>query len=383
MSQVFEKRLLTRDRGAGVFQKLWRIPYSFVLLLCAIGAIGYVALYSAGSGNPDLYATKHALRFGFCLVMMLCIGLVDIRVIAKLAWLGYACALLLLLLVALHGEVGKGAQRWIDLGPLQLQPSELMKIMLVVALAAWLSRASWERMGNPIFLIPPIVAVLVPVALIFKQPNLGTALITAMLGAAMFWAAGMRWWNFALAGGGAAAAAPIVYDNLRDYQRARIHTFLDPESDPLGTGYNIIQSKIALGSGGFWGKGFLQGTQGHLNFLPEKQTDFIFTMIAEEFGLVGAVTTLGLLMLVVVFCFLVGLRSKHQFGRLLGIGLGTNYFLYIFVNVAMVTGSIPVGGVPLPLISHGGSAMLTTMIGFGILISAYVHRDAEFGAARE
>ena len=383
MSQVFEKRLLTRDRGAGVFQKLWRIPYSFVLLLCAIGAIGYVALYSAGSGNPDLYATKHALRFGFCLVMMLCIGLVDIRIIAKLAWLGYAGALLLLLLVALHGEVGKGAQRWIDLGPLQLQPSELMKIMLVVALAAWFSRASWERMGNPIFLIPPIVAVLVPVALIFKQPNLGTAMITATLGAAMFWAAGMRWWYFALACGGAAAAAPIVYDNLRDYQRARIHTFLDPESDPLGTGYNIIQSKIALGSGGFWGKGFLQGTQGHLNFLPEKQTDFIFTMIAEEFGLVGAVTTLGLLMLVVVFCFLVGLRSKHQFGRLLGIGLGTNYFLYIFVNVAMVTGSIPVGGVPLPLISHGGSAMLTTMIGFGILISAYVHRDAEFGAARE
>ena len=383
MSQVFEKRLLTRDRGAGVFQKLWRIPYSFVLLLCAIGAIGYVALYSAGSGNPDLYATKHALRFGFCLVMMLCIGLVDIRIIAKLAWLGYAGALLLLLLVALHGEVGKGAQRWIDLGPLQLQPSELMKIMLVVALAAWFSRASWERMGNPIFLIPPIVAVLVPVALIFKQPNLGTAMITATLGAAMFWAAGMRWWYFALAGGGAAAAAPIVYDNLRDYQRARIHTFLDPESDPLGTGYNIIQSKIALGSGGFWGKGFLQGTQGHLNFLPEKQTDFIFTMIAEEFGLVGAVTTLGLLMLVVVFCFLVGLRSKNQFGRLLGIGLGTNYFLYIFVNVAMVTGSIPVGGVPLPLISHGGSAMLTTMIGFGILISAYVHRDAEFGAARE
>ena len=383
MSQVFEKRLLTRDRGAGVFQKLWRIPYSFVLLLCAIGAIGYVALYSAGSGNPDLYATKHALRFGFCLVMMLCIGLVDIRIIAKLAWLGYGGALLLLLLVALHGEVGKGAQRWIDLGPLQLQPSELMKIMLVVALAAWFSRASWERMGNPIFLIPPIVAVLVPVALIFKQPNLGTAMITATLGAAMFWAAGMRWWYFALAGGGAAAAAPIVYDNLRDYQRARIHTFLDPESDPLGTGYNIIQSKIALGSGGFWGKGFLQGTQGHLNFLPEKQTDFIFTMIAEEFGLVGAVTTLGLLMLVVVFCFLVGLRSKHQFGRLLGIGLGTNYFLYIFVNVAMVTGSIPVGGVPLPLISHGGSAMLTTMIGFGILISAYVHRDAEFGAARE
>ena len=383
MSQVFEKRLLTRDRGVGIFQNLWRIPWMFVALLCAIGAVGYVALYSAGSGNPDLYATKHALRFGFCLVMMLCIGLVDIRIIARLAWLGYAGALALLLLVAMHGSVGGGAQRWIDLGPMQLQPSELMKIMLVVALAAWFSRASWERMGNPLFLIPPAIAVLIPVALIFKQPNLGTALITAALGAAMFWAAGMRWWKFALGAAAAVGAAPFVYANLREYQRARILTFLDPESDPLGAGYNIIQSKIALGSGGIWGKGFLQGTQGHLNFLPEKQTDFIFTMIAEEFGLVGALTVLALLMLVVAYCFLVALRSKHQFGRLLGIGLGTNYFLYIFVNVAMVTGSIPVGGVPLPLISHGGSAMLTAMVGFGILISAHVYRDTEFGPARE
>ena len=178
-------------------------------------------------------------------------------------------------------------------------------------------------------------------------------------------------------------AAPIAYDRLHDYQRARITTFLDPESDPLGAGYNIIQSKIALGSGGLWGKGFLQGTQGHLNFLPEKQTDFIFTMIAEEFGLVGALTTLAMLMLVVAFCYLVAFRSRHQFGRLLAVGLGTNYFLYVFVNVAMVTGSIPVGGVPLPLISHGGSAMLTVMLGFGLLLSAYVHRDAEMGPMRE
>jgi rod shape determining protein RodA len=178
-------------------------------------------------------------------------------------------------------------------------------------------------------------------------------------------------------------AAPIAYEHLHDYQRARITTFLDPESDPLGAGYNIIQSKIALGSGGWWGKGFLQGTQGHLNFLPEKQTDFIFTMLAEEFGLVGALTVLGLLSLVVLFCFAVAFRCRHQFGRLLAVGLGTNFFLYVFVNVAMVTGSIPVGGVPLPLISHGGSAMLTTMLGFGLLLSVFVHRDAEFGPARE
>jgi rod shape determining protein RodA len=383
VSGAYDRRLLTgRDRRGGLLTKLWQIPWSFVLLLCMVATVGYVALYSAGGGGPEPYAAKHAIRFGFGLVVMLCIALMDIRLIAKLAWLGYAGGVALLVLVLLHGNVGKGAQRWIDIGPLQLQPSELMKIMLVLGLAAWFHRASWERVGNPLFLIPPAIMVLLPVGLILKQPNLGTALITGAVGAAVFFAAGVRLWKFAIIAGGAAIAAPIAYEMLHDYQRARITTFLDPESDPLGAGYNIIQSKIALGSGGIWGKGFLQGTQGHLNFLPEKQTDFIFTMIAEEFGLAGAVTVLALLALVVVFCFLVALRCKHQFGRLLGIGLGTNFFLYIFVNVAMVTGSIPVGGVPLPLISHGGSAMLTTMLGFGLLMSAHVHRDAEFGVAR-
>ncbi|NMJ44118.1 rod shape-determining protein RodA [Roseomonas sp. JC162] len=380
---IFERRLLTRDRGAGILEKLWQIPWSFVLLLGGVAAIGYVALLSAGSGNADLYAQKHAIRFGFGVVVMLGLALVDIRLIARFASLGYLGGIVLLVLVLMHGNVGKGAQRWIDIGPVQLQPSELMKIMLVVALAAWFHRASWERIGNPLFLVPAAIAVLLPVGLILKQPNLGTALITGMVGAAVFWAAGVRWWKFALVGAAGAVAAPIAYERLHDYQRARITTFLDPESDPLGAGYNIIQSKIALGSGGLWGKGFLQGTQGHLNFLPEKQTDFIFTMIAEEFGLVGALTTLGMLMLVVAFCYVVAFRSKHQFGRLVAIGLGTNYFLYIFVNVAMVTGSIPVGGVPLPLISHGGSAMLTVMVGFGLLLSAYVHRDAEMGPMRE
>jgi rod shape determining protein RodA len=380
---IFERRLLTESRGAGLVSKLWRVPWLFVLLLGGIAAVGYVALLTAGSGNPDAYAQKHALRFGFCLVIMLSIAFIDIRIILRFAWVGYAFALALLVLVLFHGNVGKGAQRWLDLGPVQLQPSELMKIMLALGLAAWFHRASWERMGNPLFLIPPALMVLVPVGLILKQPNLGTALITGMVGAAVFWAAGMRWWKFALMAGAAAIAAPIAYDNLRDYQRARITTFLDPESDPLGAGYNIIQSKIALGSGGVSGKGFLQGTQGHLNFLPEKQTDFIFTLIAEEFGFIGAMATLFMLLSVIVFCYIVAFRSRHQFGRLLAIGLGTNFFLYVFVNVAMVTGAIPVGGVPLPLISHGGSAMLTVMIGFGLLLSAYVHRDAELGPMRE
>lgn len=379
----FERRLLIRERGTGVLEKLWQIPWIYVLMLCAVAAVGYVALYSAGGGAAEPYAAKHAIRFGFGLVLMLSIALVDIRLIARFAWVGYALGVGLLVLVAMHGQVGKGAQRWIDIGPVQLQPSELMKILLVIALAHWFHRASWERIGNPLFLIPPAVAIAIPAFLIFKQPNLGNALITAMIGGAVFFAAGVRLWKFALIVAGIGFAAPIVYDHLKDYQRARITTFLDPESDPLGAGYNIIQSKIALGSGGLWGKGFLQGTQGHLNFLPEKQTDFIFTMLAEEFGLVGALTVLGLLACVIAFGFLVALRSRHQFGRLVAVGLATNYFLYVFVNIAMVTGSIPVGGVPLPLISHGGSAMLTTMLGFGVLMSVYVHRDAEFGGAED
>jgi rod shape determining protein RodA len=380
---IFERRLLLRDRGTGVLEKLWQIPWIYVLLLCAVAAVGYVALYSAGGGGPEPYAQKHAIRFGFGLVVMLSIALVDIRLIQRFAWVGYAIGVGLLVLVELHGRVGGGAQRWINLGPLQLQPSELMKILLVVALASWFHKASWERMGNPLFLLPPLIAVAVPAALIFKQPNLGNALITVMIGGAVFFAAGVRLWKFALVIGAVVLAAPIAYDHLHDYQKARITTFLDPESDPLGAGYNIIQSKIALGSGGLWGKGFLQGTQGHLNFLPEKQTDFIFTMIAEEFGLVGALSVLALLACVIAFGFLVAVRSRHQFGRLLAVGLATNFFLYVFVNVAMVTGTIPVGGVPLPLISHGGSAMLTTMVGFGLLMSAHVHRHADLGAARD
>jgi rod shape determining protein RodA len=377
----FEKRLLTGDRGGGVLEKFWLIPWSFVLLLSAVAAVGYVALYSAG-GGPDAYAGRHALRFGLGLVIMLSIAMVPIRLLAQLAWLGWVGAVGLLLLVEFSGQVGKGAQRWIDIGPIQLQPSELMKIMLVLALAAWFHRASHERIGNPLFLIPPAIAIAIPVALILKQPNLGTALITAALGGVVLWAAGVRLWKFALIGIAAAIAAPVGYGMLHDYQRARITTFLDPESDPLGAGYNIIQSKIALGSGGIWGKGFLGGTQGHLNFLPEKQTDFIFTMIAEEFGFVGAASVLILLAAVIAFGFLVAFRSRHQFGRIVAVGLATNYFLYVFVNVAMVTGSIPVGGVPLPLISHGGSAMLTVMIGFGVLISVWVHRDSEMGGAQ-
>jgi rod shape determining protein RodA len=375
---VLERRLI-RETSFGLTAKIWQINWVFVLLLCALAAVGYVALYSAG-GGPEPYASRHVLRFAFGLTVMLSIALVDIRFIARLSWPAYALGIALLLLVAGMGHVGKGAQRWIELGGMQWQPSEYMKLALVLALAAWFHRASWERMGNPLFLVPPAIAVLVPVALILKEPNLGTAVITAVVGASVFLGAGLRWWKVALIVAILGAAAPIAYGHLHDYQRARITTFLQPESDPLGAGYNIIQSKIALGSGGMFGKGFMQGTQNHLNFLPEKQTDFVFTIIAEEFGLTGSLAVLGLLALIVFAGMAMALRCRNQYGRLVSLGISVNFFMYVFVNVAMVMGAIPVGGVPLPLVSHGGSAMIMVMAGFGVLMSAHVHRDAEFGA---
>ena len=334
-------------------------------------------------GGAEPFASRHILRFAFGLMLMLCIALVDIRFIARLSWPAYALGIALLVMVMVMGHTGKGAQRWIELAGMQWQPSEFMKLALVMALASWFHRASWERMGNPLFLIPPAVAVLLPVGLILKEPNLGTAVITAVVGFAVFLGAGLRWWKIALLLVAVGGAAPLAYSHMHDYQRARITTFLNPESDPLGAGYNIIQSKIALGSGGMWGKGFMQGTQNHLNFLPEKQTDFVFTIIAEEWGLVGTLAVLGLLSLIVLGGMAMALRCRHPYGRLVALGITVNFFMYVFVNVAMVMGAIPVGGVPLPLVSHGGSAMIMVMVAFGVLMSAHVHRDAEFGERRD
>ncbi len=379
---VLERRLI-RETSFGLTNKLWQISWIYVLLLCVLASVGYVALYSAAGGSPEPYASRHILRFGFGLTLMLSIAMVDIRFIARMSWLAYAGSVVLLILVLKMGHVGKGAQRWLDLGGMPWQPSELMKIALILALAAWFHRASWERMGNPLFLIPPAIAVLIPVGLILKEPNLGTAVITGAIGATIFLGAGVRWWKVGIGLGAIGLGVPVAYHHLHDYQKARITTFLNPESDPLGAGYNIIQSKIALGSGGMWGKGFLQGTQGHLNFLPEKQTDFIFTMLGEEFGLVGSLALLGLLCLITIGGMLIALRCRHQFGRLVALGVSMNFFLYVLVNVAMVTGTIPVGGVPLPLVSHGGTAMITVMIGFGLLMSVHVHRDTEFSDGRD
>jgi rod shape determining protein RodA len=377
-----DRRLLRAEPDFGLLTKLFQVNWFYVALLCAVAGCGYIALYSAG-GGPEPYAWRHALRFAFGLIMTLSLAMVDIRFLARFSWPLYAIGIVLLILTLRMGHVGKGAERWLELGPIQLQPSEFMKVALVMALASWFARASWERVGNPLFLLPPALMVLVPVVLILKQPNLGTAFITAVVGFSIFLAAGMRLWQVGLVLLPVPFAARIAYSHLHDYQRARITTFLHPESDPRGAGYNIIQSKIALGSGGLWGKGFMQGTQAHLNFLPEKQTDFIFSIIAEEWGLVGALFVLSLQLLLILGAMLIALRCRHQYGRLLALGIATNLFMYVFVNVAMVVGAIPVGGVPLPLISHGGSAMLTVMFAIGLLLSLHDHRDVEFIRRRE
>jgi rod shape determining protein RodA len=380
---IHARRLIRAEPSFGLLTKLGRVNWVYVLLLCALSGVGYVALLSAGGGSAAPYAGRHVLRFAFGLGVMLTVALIDIRVVARLAYPVYGASLLLLAAVLRFGHVGLGAERWIDVGGVALQPSELMKLALILALARYFHRASWERVGNLFFLIPPALMVLAPVALILKEPNLGTAVITALLGAAMFLAAGVRWWIFAAALLPVPLAARFAYSHMHAYQRARILTFLHPERDPLGAGYNIIQSKIALGSGGMWGQGFLHGTQGQLDFLPEKQTDFIFTLFAEEWGFVGGVALIGLLLLIVLGAVAMALRCRHQFGRLVSLGIAANFFLYVVVNLAMVMGAIPVGGVPLPLVSHGGSAELTVMAGFGVLLSAFVHRDVEFGGARE
>ncbi len=376
---ITDKRLLRAEPSFRVLAKLWRVSWLYVLLICVLAGVGYVALYSAGGGSARPFAGPQSLRFGLGLVMMLGVAMVSPPMLVRLAGPLYLFSLLLLAAVLHMGHVGKGAERWLVLGGVQLQPSELAKIALALALAAWFHCIGQARVGNPLFLIPPALMVAAPVALVLKEPNLGTAVIIAAVGGSIFLAAGMRLWQIALLVAPLPFLGDFAYRHLHDYQKARITTFLHPENDPLGAGYNIIQSKIALGSGGMWGQGYLHGTQGQLNFLPEKQTDFIFTMIAEEWGLVGGLSVMALLLVMVLGGMLMALRCRHQFGRLLGLGIAMNFFLYCVVNLSMVMGAIPVGGVPLPLISYGGSAMLTVMFGFGLLLSVYVHRDTKFG----
>ncbi|AFV99788.1 rod shape-determining protein RodA [Gluconobacter oxydans] len=370
-----DKRLLRAEPDFRPMARLLQVNWLYVLLVCLLAGVGYIALYSAGGGSAKPFAGPQIVRFGFGLVMMIAVALVSPRILRLVSVPIYLLSIALLGLVLRMGHVGKGAERWINLAGMQFQPSEFAKIGLVLMLATWFHRIGNERMGNPLRLVIPAILTLLPVVLVLKEPNLGTATIIGVIGATLFFAAGMRLWQIVILVAPIPFLGKFIYGHLHDYQKARIDTFLHPEHDPLGAGYNIIQSKIALGSGGMWGEGYLHGSQGQLNFLPEKQTDFIFTMIGEEWGFAGGIAVIGLLIVLTLGATLIAMRSRNQFGRLLGLGIAMDFFLYCAVNLSMVMGAIPVGGVPLPLISYGGSAMLTMMFGFGLLMSAWVHRN--------
>ena len=356
-------------------QRFWQLNWFLILLICTLASVGFMMLYSAGSGSYSPWAEQQMVRFGLGMGVMFVIALTDIRLWLKYAYLFYAGSLILLIAVEVIGTVGMGAQRWIDLKAFNLQPSELMKIALILALARYFHRLSLDEVARPTYLVFPTLLVAAPMALVMRQPDLGTSLLLLLGSGAMFFLAGVRIWKFLVVGLISLSAIPVIWSMLHVYQKKRIMTFLSPESDPLGSGYHALQSFIALGSGGVSGKGFLKGTQSHLSFLPEMQTDFIFTMYAEEFGLIGGILLILLYTTVVAYTFAIAMRSRNHFGRLVCMGIATMFFLYFFVNIAMVTGLTPVVGVPLPLISYGGTAMMTVLIGFGLVMNISIHRD--------
>ncbi|MDX5358368.1 MAG: rod shape-determining protein RodA [Rhodobacterales bacterium] len=363
------------------FRKLLHINWALAVLLTAIASVGFLMLYSVADGNIERWAEPQMERFGFGMVLMLAIGMVPIWFWRNMAGLAYGISLLLLIAVEIVGDIGMGAQRWLDLGVMRLQPSELMKIAMVMMLAAYYDWLDVNKTSRPFWVLVPVFLILLPTFLVLRQPDLGTSLMLVGSGAAVMLVAGVHWAYFAsvIAMGVGAVAAVFLsrgteWQVLHDYQYRRIDTFLDPGSDPLGAGYHISQAKIALGSGGWAGKGFMQGTQSRLNFLPEKHTDFIFNTLTEEFGFVGGISLLTLYALVIVFCIATAIQTKDRFAALVTLGIAATFFLYFGVNMAMVMGLAPVVGSPLPLVSYGGSAMLVLMIGFGLVQSANVHR---------
>ena len=370
----------SRQPDLSLGQKLLQVNWGLVLLISLTASVGFGMLYSAANGDVVPWAARQMMRFGAGLVIMIIVAVSNIHFWLRYSYIIYFVSLSLLVVVELFGSIGMGAQRWIDLGFMSLQPSELMKISVILALARYFYASRMEDVERLTYLIFPLILVAAPMAMIIRQPDLGTALILMASSVAVFFLAGVRLWIFVTAGFAAIGAiVPVWHLVLLDYQKARLLTYLRPEQDPLGSGYHVMQSKIALGSGGIFGKGFLGGSQSHLSFLPEKHTDFIFTMLAEEFGMVGCLALMGLYALLLIYGFAISLRCRHHFGRLMGMGIMTMFFLNFFVNVAMVMGLLPVVGMPLPLVSYGGSAMLTLMFGFGLLLNIYVLRDVYLG----
>lgn len=362
-------------------RKILHLNWPLTILLTAVSCVGFLMLYSVAGGTFTPWAEPQMKRFALGLSLMIAVGMVPIWMWRNLAGVAYLGTVVLLIGVELFGSVGMGAQRWIELGSFRLQPSELMKITLVMMLAAYYDWLPAKRTSRPIWVFIPIVMILVPTALVLKQPDLGTALLLMFAGGGLMFLAGVHWAYFAVVITAGIGLVTAVFQSrgtpwqlLKDYQFRRIDTFIDPSTDPLGAGYHITQSKIALGSGGWTGRGFMQGTQSRLNFLPEKHTDFIFTTLAEEFGFIGGFSLLGLYALIIIFCIAAAVINKDRFSSLLTLGIALNFFLFFAVNMSMVMGMAPVVGVPLPLVSYGGSAMLVLLLAFGLVQSAHVHR---------
>ena len=362
-------------------RKVLHLNWPIIILITSVASVGFLMLYSIAGGNLDTWARPQMERFGVGMVLLFIVGMVPIWFWRSMSATAYLVAFALLLVVEFFGSVGMGAQRWIDLGFIRLQPSEMMKFTLVMVLAAYYGWLDPRKVSSPLYVLIPVLLIVTPTILVLMQPNLGTSLMLILAGATVMFAAGVSLWYFgAVIALGVSVIVGVFtlrgtpWQFLHDYQYKRIDTFLDPTADPLGAGYNIIQAQIALGSGGWSGKGFMQGTQSRLNFLPEKHTDFIFTTLAEEFGFVGAFSLLALYALIIGFCLVSALQNRDRFSSLLIIGVAGNFFFYIAVNLSMVMGMAPVVGVPLPLLSYGGSAMLVILVGFGLVQSAHVHR---------
>lgn len=371
--------IILPGRRRGFRDKLSRLHWPLIILLTIIAGAGVITLYSVAEGNWQPWAMKHGLRYVAALGILIAVAMVPIRYWLALAYPVYFAALFALLAVPFIGEVNMGAKRWIELGGLQFQPSEAMKIGLVLGLARYYHGLRAEQVSHFLYLIPPAMMIGAPVGLIFMQPDLGTALLLAATGAIVVFVAGLSWRiGFAgLLGAVAAGYGAYRFEILKEYQVNRILTFLNPDRDPLGEGYHLLQSKTGIGSGGLTGKGFMEGTQAQLKFLPEMQTDFIFTVFGEEFGFVGAMGLLFLYFAVILTGLSIAMASKSHFARLATIGVVATFTLYVLINTGMVMGLAPVVGVPLPLVSYGGTVMLTIMAGFGIVMSAYVHRDQD------
>ena len=373
-----EYRVKTVPTG---WRKILFINWGLVALIIGAAASGFVMLISVAGGSLDPWASAQMQRFSIGLVAMFVIAMTPIWIWRNVSVPIYIIALLLLLLVEFLGSTGMGAQRWINLGFINLQPSEVAKIALVMLMAAYYDWLPSDKVSRPFWVLVPLIFISLPVLLIIQQPDLGTSILLLLSGVTVMFLAGVHWIYF---GTVIALSSGLVltlfksrgteWQLLQEYQFLRIDTFLNPDSDPLGAGYHITQSKIALGSGGWTGRGFMEGTQSRLNFLPEKHTDFIFTTIAEELGFVGSISILAIYVAIIIFCLFSALRHKERFSSLLSLGLTVTFFLFFAVNMSMVMGLAPVVGVPLPLISYGGSAMLVLMGAFGLIQSAHVHR---------